>query len=91
MTTIERWAEVHRLAVAGREPVIARLLGRVLKDWWLPRSRLVNAMNLARLTLTLGPDASSLYPASLSSIALVRALRTHIEQAARAQAEEAWP
>ncbi|MBW6436989.1 hypothetical protein KZ829_24910 [Actinoplanes hulinensis] len=61
MTTVERWVEVHRLAVAGREPAIARRLEQVLAPKWLLTSRFTDAANLARLTLTLGPDASAFY------------------------------
>src|SRR5262245_59012129 len=55
-----RRVEVHRLAVAGREPVIAREVGRKLGGVWLGWSRFADVAALARSTLTLGPDAASL-------------------------------
>ena len=59
--TVARWAEVHRLAVAGREPEIARDVGAQVARVWLPTSRFADVEALARATLTLGPDAVALY------------------------------
>ena len=59
--TLARWAEVHRLAVAGREPVIARDVGGRVGRVWLRTSRFADVAALARATLTLGPDAGALY------------------------------
>jgi tetratricopeptide (TPR) repeat protein len=61
MTSLVHWVEVHRLAVAGREPVIARSVGRRVSTVWLRTSRFADVAALARATLTLGPDASALY------------------------------
>src|ERR1700733_4751106 len=54
MTSVARWVEVHRLAVAGGGGGGARRVGRA-------RSRFADAARLAGLTLTLGEDASALY------------------------------
>ncbi|GGN91872.1 hypothetical protein GCM10010112_78470 [Actinoplanes lobatus] len=77
MTTVEPLIEVHRLAVAGREPAIAHRLERVLAPKWLLTSRFTDAANLASLTLTPGPDASR------PDLDRLRALLAQIEQAAR--------
>ncbi|WP_262015993.1 tetratricopeptide repeat protein, partial [Micromonospora sp. Mcm103] len=53
--------EVHRLAVAGREPVIARDVGRLVARVWLRTSRFADVAALASATLTLGPDAGAFY------------------------------
>src|SRR5512144_12938 len=39
MASVARWVEVHRLAVAGREAVIARTVGDRVGRVWLARSR----------------------------------------------------
>src|SRR3954469_23181921 len=59
--TIVQWVEVHRLAVAGREPAIARRVGHRVARVWLPRSRFTDVAALANATLTLGPDAGAFY------------------------------
>ena len=59
--TVARWAEVHRLAVAGREPEIAREVGNLVGRVWLRTSRFADVEALARATLTLGPHAAALY------------------------------
>ena len=61
MTSVARWVEVHRLAVAGREAGIARDAGGRVGRVWLARSRFADAARLAGLTLTLGEDARALY------------------------------
>ena len=61
MTSVARWVEVHRLAVAGREAGIARDAGGRVCRVWLARSRFADAARLAGLTLTLGEDALALY------------------------------
>src|SRR5580693_7704755 len=61
MTSVARWVEVHRLAVAGREAGIARDVGRRVGWVWLGRSRFADVARLAGLTLTLGEDALALY------------------------------
>jgi tetratricopeptide (TPR) repeat protein len=61
MTSVARWAEVHRLAVAGREAGIARDAGDRVGRVWLARSRFADVARLAELTLTLGEDASASY------------------------------
>ena len=61
MTSVVRWVEVHRLAVAGREAGIARDVGDRVGGVWLARSRFADAARLAELTLTLGEDARALY------------------------------
>src|SRR5689334_14697283 len=61
MTSVVRWVEVHRLAVAGQEARIAREVGGRIGDVWLARSRFADAARLAGLTLTLGEDASAFY------------------------------
>jgi tetratricopeptide (TPR) repeat protein len=61
MTSVARWVEVHRLAVAGREGGIARDVGGLLGRVWLGRSRFADVARLAGLTLTLGEDARALY------------------------------
>jgi hypothetical protein len=53
MTSVVRWAEVHRLAVAGREAGIARDVGGRVGRVWLARSRFADVARLAELTLTL--------------------------------------
>jgi tetratricopeptide (TPR) repeat protein len=53
--------EVHRLAVCGREPVIARDVGDRVARVWLGRSRFADVAALANATLTLGPDAGAFY------------------------------
>lgn len=60
-TTVSRWVEVHRLAVAGREPLIARHVGHEVAQMWLSRSRFTDVESLAEATLTLGPDANAFY------------------------------
>ena len=61
MTSVARWVEVHRLAVAGGEAGIARDVGGRVGRVWLARSRFADAARLAGLTLTLGEDARALY------------------------------
>jgi tetratricopeptide (TPR) repeat protein len=61
MTSVARWVEVHRLAVAGREAEIARDVGGQVGRVWLATSRFADAARLAGLTLTLGQDAGALY------------------------------
>ncbi|GGN09528.1 tetratricopeptide (TPR) repeat protein [Actinoplanes campanulatus] len=61
MTVIEQWVEVNRLAVAGREPEIARDVGRSVRWFWLRGSRFEDIAALACVTLTLGPDASAFH------------------------------
>jgi tetratricopeptide (TPR) repeat protein len=61
MTSVARWVEVHRLAVAGREAGIARDAGGRVGWVWLTRSRFADAARLAGLTLTLGEDARAFY------------------------------
>ena len=61
MTPVARWAEVHRLAVAGREAGIARDVGGRVGRVWLARSRFADVARLAELTLTLGKDARASY------------------------------
>ena len=61
MTSVVRWVEVHRLAVAGREAGIARDVGDRVSRVWLARSRFADAARLAELTLTLGEDARAFY------------------------------
>ena len=61
MTSVARWVEVHRLAVAGGEAGIARDVGGRVGGVWLARSRFADAARLAGLTLTLGEDARALY------------------------------
>ncbi|MEV0135664.1 tetratricopeptide repeat protein [Dactylosporangium sp. NPDC050688] len=58
---IAQAVEVHRLAVAGREPVIARQVGRRVARLWLGTSRFADVGVLASATLTLGPDADAFY------------------------------
>src|SRR3569833_281398 len=53
--------EVHRLAVAGRESAIARHVGRLVAERWLPTSRFADVAALANATLTLGPDADAFH------------------------------
>jgi len=61
MTSVGRWVEVHRLAVAGREAGIARDVGGRVGGVWLARSRFADVARLAGLTLTLGEDARAFY------------------------------
>ena len=61
MTSVVRWVEVHRLAVAGREAGIARDVGGRVGRVWLARSRFADVARLAGLTLTLGEDARAFY------------------------------
>jgi tetratricopeptide (TPR) repeat protein len=61
MTFLAQWVEVHRLAVAGREPVIARDVGDRVARIWLGRSRFADVAALASATLILGPDAGAFY------------------------------
>jgi tetratricopeptide (TPR) repeat protein len=61
MTSLARWVEVHRLAVAGQEAGIARDVGGRIGEVWLARSRFADVARLARLTLTLGEDAGAFY------------------------------
>src|SRR5215831_14290587 len=61
MTSVVRWVEVHRLAVAGREAGIAREVGGRVGRVWLARSRFADVARLAGLTLTLGEDAGAFY------------------------------
>ena len=61
MTSVARWVEVHRLAVAGREAGIARDVGGRVGGGWLARSRFADVARLAGLTLTLGEDARAFY------------------------------
>ena len=61
MTSVARWVEVHRLAVAGREAGIARDAGGRVGWVWLARSRFADVARLAELTLTLGEDAGAFY------------------------------
>ncbi|SCF49322.1 tetratricopeptide repeat protein, partial [Micromonospora carbonacea] len=60
-TTIARHAEVHRLAVAGREPEIARSIGTRVCQVWLGISRFAAVEAMATATLTLGPDVDAFY------------------------------
>jgi tetratricopeptide (TPR) repeat protein len=60
MTSVVRWVEVHRLAVAGGEAGIARDVGGRVGGVWLARSRFADVARLAGLTLTLGEDALAL-------------------------------
>ena len=43
MTSVARWVEVHRLAVAGGEAGIAREVGGWVGRLWLARSRFADA------------------------------------------------
>nr|WP_304412717.1 MULTISPECIES: tetratricopeptide repeat protein [unclassified Actinoplanes] len=61
VATASQWAEVHRLALAGRKATIARDVGHRLATVWLRVSRLADVAALSRATLTLGPDANALY------------------------------
>ena len=61
MTSVARWVEVHRLAVAGREAGIARDVGNRVGRVWLATSRFTDVARLAELTLTLGADAGAFY------------------------------
>jgi tetratricopeptide (TPR) repeat protein len=61
MTSVVRWVEVHRLAVAGREAGIARDAGGRVGEVWLARSRFADVARLAGLTLALGEDADAFY------------------------------
>jgi tetratricopeptide (TPR) repeat protein len=61
MTSVVRWVEVHRLAVAGGEAGIARDAGSRVGRVWLARSRFADVARLAELTLTLGEDARAFY------------------------------
>ena len=61
MTSVVRWVEVHRLAVAGREAGIARDVGGRVGGVWLARSGFADVARLAGLTLTLGEDARAFY------------------------------
>jgi hypothetical protein len=61
VTSVVRWVEVHRLAVAGREAGIAREVGDRIGRVWLARSRFVDVVRLAEQTLTLGEDAGAFY------------------------------
>ena len=61
MTSVERWVEVHRLAVAGGEAVIARRVGNRVGRVWLATSRFADVTRLAEATLTLGEDPDALY------------------------------
>ena len=61
MTSVARWVEVHRLAVAGREAGIAQDVGGRVGWGWLARSRFADVARLAGLTLTLGEDARAFY------------------------------
>ena len=61
MTSVVRWVEVHRLAVAGRVAGIAREVGGRVGGVWLARSRFADVARLAGVTLTLGEDARALY------------------------------
>jgi len=59
--TLARWAEVHRLAVAGRQAGIARDAGNRVGEVWLATSRFADVEDLASATLSLGPYAGALY------------------------------
>ncbi|WP_420119390.1 tetratricopeptide repeat protein, partial [Micromonospora sp.] len=59
--TLARWVEVHRLAVAGRQPVIARDVGDRVCRVWLRTSRFAAVEAMATATLTLGAVAGSFY------------------------------
>jgi len=61
MTSLAQWVELHRLAVAGAETVIARDVGDRIGRVWLRTSRFADVAALARATLTLGADAGALY------------------------------
>lgn len=61
MTTVQRWVEVHRLAVAGGDAGIARAVGDRVGRVWLATSRFTDVARLAQQTLTLGADAGSSY------------------------------
>ncbi|MFF5232985.1 tetratricopeptide repeat protein [Dactylosporangium sp. NPDC000521] len=56
-----RAVEVHRLAVAGGESVIARDVGDQVARLWLQTSRFADVAVLASATLTLGPDAGAFF------------------------------
>ncbi|MGC4814072.1 tetratricopeptide repeat protein, partial [Micromonospora sp. DT228] len=58
---LARWVEVHRLAVAGQQPAIARALSDRVCRVWLRTSRFAAVEAMATATLTLGPDADALY------------------------------
>jgi len=61
MTSVVRWVEVHRLAVAGRETAIARDVGSRVGRVWLARPRFADVARLAGLTVILGEDALAFY------------------------------
>ncbi|TCB90460.1 tetratricopeptide repeat protein, partial [Micromonospora zingiberis] len=61
VASLVQWVEAHRLAVAGREPAIARDVGHHVARVWLPRSRFADVEALATATLTLGSDAGAFY------------------------------
>ena len=61
MTSMLWLAEVHRLAVTGREPGIARAAGNRVGRAWLARSRCADVVRLAEQTLTLGEDAGAFF------------------------------
>jgi tetratricopeptide (TPR) repeat protein len=60
-TVVARYAEVHRLAVAGREADIAREVGNRLCTAWLRTARFADVEATATATLTLGPDTVASY------------------------------
>ncbi|MEU4163971.1 tetratricopeptide repeat protein [Actinoplanes sp. NPDC026670] len=60
-TAVARYAEVHRLAVAGREADIAREVGNRLCTAWLRTARFADVEATATATLTLGPDTVAFY------------------------------
>jgi tetratricopeptide (TPR) repeat protein len=59
--SVERAVEVHRLAVAGGEAMIAREVGALLGRVWLRTSRFADVEVLATATMSLGPDAGAFY------------------------------
>ncbi len=60
-TAVARDVEVHRLAVADQQPLIAREVGARVGQVWLRTSRFAAVEAMATATLTLGPDANALY------------------------------
>ncbi|WP_433067145.1 hypothetical protein [Dactylosporangium sp. CS-033363] len=50
---------MHRLAVAGRVPDLARVVGHRLAAAWMRTSRFADVVTLAGATLTLGPAAEA--------------------------------
>src|SRR4051794_30961655 len=61
MTKEAQLLEVHRLALAGQEAGIARVVGGMVGRGWLAQSRFADVMRLAERTLILGPDATAFF------------------------------